>query len=345
MTGSGIRTVGQIAQEWDGHDDGALTPGVEGSLAAVIEAGDGGGDLTAWLRGRAALVEELLLASGAVLFRGFAVADADGFGAVTRSLPDPLLEYTYRSTARTEQANRIFTSTEYPADQEILMHNENSYATSWPARLWFCCLVPAADGGATPLADSRAVLRAIDPGLRARVRERGVLYVRNYSDFVDLPWREVFQTSARDEVERYCRSAGIAFDWRPDGGLTTRQVAQGVTRHRVTGEPVWFNQAHLFHPSGLPDALREALLDVVDEDELPRQAFYGDGTPFATGELAHIRDVYREAATDFGWRAGDVLLVDNVLVAHGRRAYAGPRKVLVAMAGRDGAQGEQDAAT
>ncbi|WP_281425855.1 TauD/TfdA family dioxygenase [Polymorphospora rubra] len=33
------------------------------------------------------------------------------------------------------------------------------------------------------------------------------------------------------------------------------------------------------------------------------------------------------------WRAGDLLLIDNVLTAHGRRSFEGTRRVLVAMSG------------
>jgi alpha-ketoglutarate-dependent taurine dioxygenase len=36
-------------------------------------------------------------------------------------------------------------------------------------------------------------------------------------------------------------------------------------------------------------------------------------------------------AISFRWERGDVLLLDNYLVAHGRNPYEGPRKILVAM--------------
>ncbi len=45
-----------------------------------------------------------------------------------------------------------------------------------------------------------------------------------------------------------------------------------------------------------------------------------------------IRDAYRRESCTFRWQAGDVLLLDNMLVAHSRRRYEGPREVTVAMA-------------
>ncbi|MFX5351211.1 hypothetical protein ABTD19_17435, partial [Acinetobacter baumannii] len=96
-----------------------------------------------------------------------------------------------------------------------------------------------------------------------------------YGRGLDLPWEEVFQTSDRAAVEDFCRSQDIAWEWFDDGTLRTRQVCQSEMRHPVTGEAVWFNQAHLFHVSGLEPAVREALLEAVDPEDLPRNVVYG----------------------------------------------------------------------
>jgi hypothetical protein len=33
----------------------------------------------------------------------------------------------------------------------------------------------------------------------------------------------------------------------------------------------------------------------------------------------------------FPWQRGDILMLDNILAAHGRAPYEGPRKILVGM--------------
>lgn len=296
----------------------------------IMSAPDSGTDLPSYLQSRRGSVERALSDGGAVLFRDFAVRSAEDFQAVVRSLTPAMLSYTYRSTPRREEAAGIYTSTEYPPKEEIPLHNENSYAHAWPLRLWFFCQQPAAQGGATPIADSRGVARRLGLTLVRRFADRGVMYIRNYRAGMDLTWQEVFQTEDAGDVERFCDEAGIRYEWRGDE-LRTRQVCAGVAEHPRTGATVWFNQAHLFHPSALDAELRDALLDLFGQDGLPRNACYGDGSPIDAEDLAAVRRAYQAEMVDVTWRRGDVLLLDNMLVAHGRRPFKPPRKVLVAM--------------
>lgn len=277
-------------------------------------------------------VNEHLLTVGGLLFRGFPLESTTDFEAVVKMISSDLASYEFGSTPRSQVHNQIYTSTEYPPHQHIPLHNEQAYTTEWPMKIWFYCAQASPEGGYTPIADSRQLYRHIPVRIRERFIEKGVMYVRNYGNGLDVPWTKVFNTVDRGVVERFCRAAGIVYEWKPDGELRTRQVCQAVAVHPDTNETVWFNQAHLFHVSNLESSVREALLSVVSEADLPRQAWYGDGTPIEAAVLDEIRDVYRCHAVQFPWQRGDVLMLDNMLVAHGRTPFNGPRKILVAMA-------------
>lgn len=277
-------------------------------------------------------IEAQLLRVGAVLLRGFALRSALDLREFAASFGAPLAAYEFASTPRRKVAAGVYSSTEYPAHQSIPLHNEQSYTRSWPARLWFACLKPAEEGGATPIADSRRVFERVPPDIRASFRERELLYVRNYGSQLDLPWQSVFGSDDRSVVEAYCAQHAITCSWKPGGGLRTTQRCQAVLEHPRTGESVWFNQAHLFHVSSLPAATRCSLVETVGEAELPRNVYYGDGAPIEDATLAAIRLVYDEVSVSFAWQAGDVLMLDNLLVAHGREPFRGDRKVVVVMA-------------
>ena len=309
-----------------------ITPLQEGTRAVTVAPVLDGVDVREWLAGSGDMLARLRDEHGAVLLRGFAPLEAAGFGDLATALAGELRDYDNRSTPRQRVAGRVFTSTEYPADQTIPLHNEMSYSDSWPTMLFLTCLVPAAEGGETPIADSARVYDRIPADTRERFERHGVMYVRNFGHGMDLSWQEVFQTDDRAVVDAYCAAHDIQAEWLGGERLRTRHVVQASVQARATGRTLWFNQAHLFHVSSLPEAMERELRESFAEDALPRNALYGDGTPLDPEDLAQIRAAYVANEIAFPWQAGDVILVDNEQFAHGRRPYSGARSVLVAMA-------------
>lgn len=279
-----------------------------------------------------ALALEALQTTGGVLFRNFTVTSPLDFKRFAASFGAPLASYEFGSTPRSKVFAGVYSSTEYPAHQSIPLHNEQSYTRQWPTRIWFHCIQPAQAGGETPIADSRQVFQRINPTIREEFIDRELLYVRNYSSALDVPWQQVFNTKDRARVEEYCASQGIEWEWKTDGELRTRQRCQAAVQHPLTGEWVWFNQAHLFHLSAVEPALRRTLIDSVGEAQVPRNVYFGDGSPIPDATLDHVRAVYKQSTVTFPWQAGDVLMLDNLLVSHGRTPFSGDRKVIVAMA-------------
>jgi alpha-ketoglutarate-dependent taurine dioxygenase len=270
---------------------------------------------------------------GALLFRGFPLETTDDFERFVAASSGAPLDYTERSSPRSRVSGRIFTSTDYPPEMPIFLHNEQSYNRVFPQRILFFCVQPAETGGATPIADVRQVYRRIDPAVRRRFAAEGYLYTRNFGDRLGLPWQEAFGTADPAEVERYCRDNEIEFEWKGDGRLRTRQHRRAAGLHPRTGEPVWFNHLTFFHVSTLEPQVRDALRAGLADEDLPNNTWYADGSPIEPEVLEHLRAAYQAETFAFPWQRGDVLMLDNMSVAHARESFSGPRRIVAAMAG------------
>ncbi len=298
----------------------------------------GADDLTALSPDARRMVESALTAHGRVLLRGFAVGDTSAFSAAVRALGGDSLAYSERSSPRKQLDKGVYTSTEYTREEEIFFHNENSYQDAWPRWLFFFCQQPPETGGATPLADVRRVTQSIDPAVVEEFRSRGWRHVRNFHPSFGLPWQEVFGTDDRAAVEAYCHAHSIRCAWSPIGELRTEADRSAMHRHPDTGEELWFNHVAFFHWSTLPERVSSVLLELFGRDNLPNDTTFGDGGEIPEGIVAHLRDQYREAASRFDYETGDVLMIDNMHIAHAREPFTGDRSIAVAMTGLHKAQ-------
>jgi hypothetical protein len=304
-----------------------------GSMGRILklESLDKGLDFKTWLEQYKDSLDSVILEFGGILFRNFGIDSVSEFNKAVQVLCPNLLSYIYRSTPRTKLGGNIYTATEYPKTRSIPFHNENSYSKSWPNKIFFYSAIVAEQGGETPIANSRQVYLKIDPSVRAKFEQLKVMYVRNYMPGVDLSWQEVFQTTSPEEVNRFCKANDIEHQWISDSHLRTKQICQAVIKHPLTKEDIWFNQAHLFHISALDIAERDSLIKFLGEENIPRNSFYGNGEAIEEEVLNHIREMYTQEKIIFSWCKGDMLMLDNILMAHSREPFEGVRKVAVAM--------------
>jgi len=303
----------------------------DGDFAVCIDAPEQGLDLANWSFEHSDQLEILAVRHPVILLRGFDLGGEAGFGRVRDILVPKPTRYVYRSTPRSTVTEGVMTATEYPASEEIPQHCENAYQRDWPMRLLFCCLVPPETGGQTSVSDVAKVTARLDETDLDLVEERGIRYIRNYHTGFDLDWRTVFQTENASEVEDFCARNDISFEWMKDGHLRTSQVCQGTARHPASAERLWFNQAHLFHPSALGHEMMEDMLNIFGAEGLPRDARLGDGSSIPLRTLDNARAAFAAETREFDWCAGDVMIVDNMRAAHGRRPFTGERRVLVSM--------------
>ncbi|WP_179415848.1 TauD/TfdA family dioxygenase [Mucilaginibacter sp. E4BP6] len=288
-----------------------------------------------WYQENKPQMDSALLESGAILFRGLDLNNLGDFEFVMSSISQKFVNYIDGFSPRTKLTKNIYTSTEYDADFYITLHNELSFSNKWPAHIFFFCVTPAPHGGETVIVDGREILKKMRPELLSEFKEKGVTYIRNLHDGggPGPSWQQTYETESRETVENFCKNGNIEFEWKDDQGLKIIHKKESLLAHPVTGEKVWFNQVDQFHPCHFKTEIYETLMELYDNDEesLPMYGSFGDGSRIENEKIDEVRRTIDELSYPVAWQKGDLLLLDNVLVAHGRMPYKGDRKILVSM--------------
>jgi hypothetical protein len=298
---------------------------------------------------------------GALHLSGFGLDSPEAFEALALQL-DPHLYDQYRGTApRNARTRYVYSSTELASFLPIPQHCEMSFLPQAPRRLFFYCQVAPQKHGETPIVDFRAVYENLDPVIRDEFERRGVRHIRNYNppgqraglDLSKLKtWDHVYGTDDPVAVARRCREEQQTFHFRDDHSLQLINEGPAVRNHAASGRKAWFNHAQVFHPEGPVNeaervarrqkTLRQRALAIglrlwyrattpfLADEERGTQVTFGDGSPIPPDWIRHIQDVIWDHLVFFPWRQGDVLAIDNRIVAHGRMPFKGPRQIMVA---------------
>ena len=307
-----------------------LNAELEHGKPPILQA-DAGGDAARWAAEHRNALRATVTEHGSLLVRGLGLRDATETEAVFREL-GKLMTEKEGFAERHVYAQGVYSASKWPPNQPMCVHHELSYALEFPSVMLFACLKAATRGGATPVADGAAVLEALPATLVERFERVGWLLVRSYNEDIGASAAEAFGTDDREAIERYCRANAIKFEWRPDGTLRTWQRRSATVRHPLTGERSWFNQVAFLSEWTMNPEVREYLVDEYGEDGLPFSTRFGDGDPIGADVVELINAAYEANTVREPWQAGDLLLVDNIRMAHGRDPFEGPREIVVGLA-------------
>ncbi len=284
-----------------------------------------------WAADARTWIDDALHQNGAILLRGLPLASADDFTHFVEGLGAETLGYAGGIALRDAVTSNVMTASYEPPEVSMEPHNEMAYTRIYPSKVLFFCETPPTSGGETPIVDVRQYAQGIDPALRQKVEQTGIKYLRHLphrhaESFAS--WQQTFYTDDKQDVKRFMDERGYDFYWDSDDNLTYSYVLPATVTHPITGEALWFNQLVSHHASyfyGYP-----CLAD-LDDHHCPFHTQYGDGTEFSPEVIAHIREQLWRCAVAFSWQEGDVLVLDNLLVQHGRMSFEGARRILVSL--------------
>jgi len=312
-------------------ESGVFPLAVSGHAVEAASAQSGLDAVDAWVATRRDDIDKLLSVHGAILFRGFPLVSVDDFDRFVRAFDFPNFQYrdSLSNAVRVNRTERVFTANEAPPDVEIFMHHEMAQTPVYPSRLFFFCEKPSEEAGATPICRSDLLWTSIKaelPEFASAAEARGLLYTNVMPDTDDAgsgqgrSWRSTFFADSREAAEARMRELGYAWEWQDDGSLRATTPTLAAVRTLDDGRQTFFNQ------------LIAGFRGWKDSRNDPSKAItFGDGAPLDRDAVMRLCDIADELTFEIPWQAGDVALIDNYLVMHGRRPFSGTRRVLASL--------------
>jgi hypothetical protein len=285
----------------------------------------------AWINEHRHDLLEKSRAHGAILFRGFPLKTAEDFDKFITAfdLPNFPYEESFSNAVRVVKTPRVFTANEAPPTVTIFLHHEMAQTPIYPSHLFFFCEQGAQNGGATPICRSDILwnrLAARCPEFAQNCESKGLCYsnvmpaANDATSGMGRSWQSTLRTQSKEAAEARLRELGYTCQWLPDGSLRATTPVLPAVRKLPDGRTTFFNQL-IAAAMGWKDARNDPAKSIT----------FGDGTPLDRDAVMLAAQLGEELSFDIPWQSGDVALVDNYVTMHGRRTFAGTRKVLASL--------------
>ncbi|MEV0006241.1 TauD/TfdA family dioxygenase [Micromonospora sp. NPDC050980] len=301
-------------------------------MSALVTAAVVNDDPQRWLPANREDLRSRMARSGFVRISGLGVTTAAALRSVHDVLAATPIEPRERFAVSRALGHGAHTEQDWGLERDICPHHEQAQCAVFPGLLLMACLDAPPEGTSMLIADSKAVLGELPPDLVREFRDRGWSLTRNFRPYFGLQWADAFGVSSPAEVDDYCDRNQIDRSWQPDGSLRTVQRRPALVTHPATGEECWFNQIAFFSRWSIDSGERDILESTFGPDGLPFTTAFGDGAPTSLDIYQAITRAYERVTVRVRLNVGDVLLLDNILAAHGREAQAAPRLVGLTLA-------------
>lgn len=285
----------------------------------------------AWVREHRDELDRKAAEHGSILFRNFPTKTDQDFDAFIQACGYPNFQYkdSLSNAVRTNRTERVFTANEAPPEVTIYLHHEMAQTPIYPSKLLFFCEKAAEEGGATPLCRSDVLMEMLYkqlPEFAKNCEEKGLKYSNvmpgadDAASGMGRSWQSTWSVDTKEAAEERMTKLGYTWEWLDDGCLRATTPVLPAVRDLGDGRKSFFNQ------------LIAAFKGWKDTRNDPSKAItFGDGTPLDAADAMRAADLAEEITFDVPWQTGDVALVDNYVAMHGRRTFAGTRKVLASL--------------
>ncbi|MEM1170168.1 MAG: TauD/TfdA family dioxygenase [Cyanobacteria bacterium P01_H01_bin.35] len=291
---------------------------------------------------------------GALLFRGFEVETAAQFESILELLNVKLAsKYHFGSAQRERITDQVFTSSEAPGNLMITPHTELNMVPVRPSFLAFFCQIEPTLYGETPIINTEKIFNDLSPNLQHKFANSPQKYVRFVPNHL---LGMVFEELSREEITKLLEDGEFHFEWRDDGSLDfecsyiplfphprTGKLCFGLSLYDCFVTREWYRSILQRYPfkkriyyKFLPSQLYRTLegMDNSQQKGTTLDTYLvneeGNCTKMTEPEAKELGKAEWKNAAVFRWRQGDILVIDNLQLVHGRLNAQPPRKILTA---------------
>ncbi|MEH2309128.1 TauD/TfdA family dioxygenase [Nostoc sp.] len=242
----------------------------------------------------------LFKANGILLFRRFDV-DVDIFKEFTNLLSIDFINYAGGAFSR-----RVINGDETLLSvndfkSEIKLHGEMYYQQNIPLMLWFFCANPPLEDGETTVCDGRQFFNEISSSTKELFSKKKLKFNVRISQ---EDWQQKYQTDDLNQLEEMCRKNNTHLTVNEDQSILLEYISPAIIPSRCGKYQVFIN-------SLLPTKqLNPKILNFEDDSEIPEEV------------VSELNEIAEKITTEISWQKGDILMIDNTRILHGRRSFA-----------------------
>lgn len=297
----------------------------------IIEASAQESDAAQWIADQRQSLLTQLGSHGAILLRGFNLTTDKDFDTAISAFNLPVFTYeeSLSNAVRSNRTKKVFTANEAPAEIEIFLHHEMAQTPVYPSKLFFFCEQAPGSGGATPLCRSDLLLARMKtrmPEFVSKCQDLGVRYTNVMPGTADAKsgqgrsWKSTLSCENEFQAEQRLAELGYSWEWQKDESLRVTTPVLPAIKTLESGVEVFFNQL-IAAFMGWKDA----------RNQKQKSVRFGDDSEIMESDLQAVAAEAARMTYDLQWQNGDMALVDNFLVMHGRRPFTGQRRVLASL--------------
>ena len=246
------------------------------------------------------LIIELFKQHGILLFRGFE-ENFETFVEFSNSLSEDFIDYTGGVFKRKQINNNPTVLSVNDFKDRIKLHGEMYYQKEHPSMLWFFCAQPPIKNGQTIVCDGKEFYNELSNTLKTLFRHKCLKFSGTLDKDV---WQARFKTDNIDKLKNICSNNNIQVKINDDLSINQVYTCPAVY-------PSLCGTYQIFINSLLP--AKEINPNVVSFD---------DNSEISKDIMSELNEIADRITVEINWQKGDILMIDNNRIMHGRRAVS-----------------------